>query len=86
VRQFPGHKGAVRGLAVSRDGEHLVSCGDDCVVRLWQIPGSFVGEATGEDVDVVEACSCAIFAIVLCLCLFSQMICHMLVLILVNVQ
>ncbi|CAM6051078.1 unnamed protein product [Sphagnum compactum] len=52
VRQFPGHKGAVRGLAVSRDGENLVSCGDDCVVRLWQIPGSFVGEATGEDVDV----------------------------------
>ncbi len=55
-------------------------------MRLWQIPGSFVGEATGEDVDVVEACSCALFAIVLCLCLVSQMICHMLLLILVSVQ
>jgi len=54
VRQFPGHKGSVRGVAISSDGEHLVSCGDDCSIRLWQIPSSFTGESTGEDVDVIE--------------------------------
>ncbi|XP_078433429.1 WD repeat and SOF domain-containing protein 1 [Wolffia australiana] len=38
VSQFPGHKGAVRGLTVSSDGNILVSCGTDSTVRLWSIP------------------------------------------------
>ncbi|EPS59175.1 hypothetical protein M569_15635, partial [Genlisea aurea] len=38
VCQFPGHQGAVRGLAVSTDGRILVSCGTDSTVRLWNVP------------------------------------------------
>eukprot|EP01018_Ginkgo_biloba_P030087 Gb_30586 [translate_table: standard] len=45
VQQFPGHRGAVRGLTVSTDGEHLISCGDDCNVRLWEIPVPGAGES-----------------------------------------
>uniref|UniRef100_A0A0D6R4A4 DDB1- and CUL4-associated factor 13 n=1 Tax=Araucaria cunninghamii TaxID=56994 RepID=A0A0D6R4A4_ARACU len=45
IQQFPGHKGAVRGLAVSTDGECLISCGDDCTVRLWEIPVAGIGES-----------------------------------------
>jgi WD repeat and SOF domain-containing protein 1 len=46
VRQYPGHKGAVRGLTASTDGCILVSCGSDCTVRLWNVP-----TATGMDLD-----------------------------------
>uniref|UniRef100_A0A0D9WRR3 Sof1-like protein domain-containing protein n=1 Tax=Leersia perrieri TaxID=77586 RepID=A0A0D9WRR3_9ORYZ len=38
ICQFPGHQGAVRGLATSTDGDFLVSCGVDCTVRLWKVP------------------------------------------------
>ncbi|KAJ4822212.1 hypothetical protein Tsubulata_013577 [Turnera subulata] len=38
VCRFPGHQGAVRGLAASTDGSTLVSCGTDCTVRLWNVP------------------------------------------------
>ncbi|KMZ64996.1 WD repeat and SOF1 domain-containing protein [Zostera marina] len=40
VCQFPGHKGAVRGLTISPDGNTLISCGTDCTLRLWNIPNS----------------------------------------------
>ncbi|KAH1211931.1 DDB1- and CUL4-associated factor 13 [Glycine max] len=36
VCQFPGHRGAVRGLTASTDGHILVSCGTDCT--LWSVP------------------------------------------------
>ncbi|CAH2077684.1 unnamed protein product [Thlaspi arvense] len=38
VCQFPGHRGSVRGLTVSTDGNVLVSCGTDSTVRLWNVP------------------------------------------------
>ncbi|KAL8136731.1 hypothetical protein V2J09_002732 [Rumex salicifolius] len=40
VCQFPGHSGPVRGVTVSTDGRVLVSCGNDCTVKLWNIPTS----------------------------------------------
>ncbi|PON97823.1 Guanine nucleotide-binding protein, beta subunit [Trema orientale] len=40
VCKFPGHQGAVKGLAASTDGRLLVSCGTDCTVRLWNVPSS----------------------------------------------
>ena len=39
-RVFNGHKGEVRGVAVSPDGLYVVSCGDR--IRLWdlsKVPG-----------------------------------------------
>ncbi|KAH7536760.1 hypothetical protein FEM48_Zijuj03G0020700 [Ziziphus jujuba var. spinosa] len=45
VCQFPGHRGAVRGLAASTDGRILVSCGTDCIVRLWNVPVSSLTES-----------------------------------------
>ncbi|XP_031499308.1 uncharacterized protein LOC116263710 [Nymphaea colorata] len=47
VCQFPGHNGAVRGLTVSTDGKVLVSCGNDCTIRLWSVPvASSIGSYT----------------------------------------
>ncbi|CAA6672651.1 unnamed protein product [Spirodela intermedia] len=45
VCQYPGHKGAVRGLTVSTDGTILISCGTDCTVRLWSVPIAGAGES-----------------------------------------
>ncbi|KAL5573574.1 hypothetical protein UlMin_023171 [Ulmus minor] len=45
VCKFSGHQGAVKGLAVSTDGRILVSCGTDCIVRLWDVPSSSVMES-----------------------------------------
>lgn len=47
VCQFPGHRGAVHGLAASTDGRVLVSCGTDCTVRLWKVPVSTPLESEG---------------------------------------
>eukprot|EP00252_Welwitschia_mirabilis_P014666 TRINITY_DN3232_c0_g1_i1.p1 TRINITY_DN3232_c0_g1~~TRINITY_DN3232_c0_g1_i1.p1 ORF type:complete len:256 (+),score=20.14 TRINITY_DN3232_c0_g1_i1:328-1095(+) len=45
VARFPGHRGAVRGLSVSDEEERLVSCGDDCIIRVWDVPIAGVGES-----------------------------------------
>eukprot|EP00271_Cylindrocystis_brebissonii_P022184 TRINITY_DN8393_c0_g1_i1.p1 TRINITY_DN8393_c0_g1~~TRINITY_DN8393_c0_g1_i1.p1 ORF type:complete len:454 (-),score=75.93 TRINITY_DN8393_c0_g1_i1:1958-3319(-) len=54
IRQFLGHQRAVRGVSISADGEHLATCGDDCTVRLWQLPPAVVGERSQEEVDEDE--------------------------------
>jgi WD40 repeat protein/predicted Ser/Thr protein kinase/predicted Zn-dependent protease len=36
VRALKGHAAPVRGLAYSRDGKRLASCGDDETVRVWE--------------------------------------------------
>ena len=33
--QLDGHSDSVRGLAISKDGKKLASCGDDKIVVLW---------------------------------------------------
>ncbi|KAK1302421.1 hypothetical protein QJS10_CPB12g00982 [Acorus calamus] len=38
VCRFSDHRGAVRGLTVSTDGNILISCGTDSIVRLWNVP------------------------------------------------
>ncbi|KAH7650992.1 Sof1-like rRNA processing protein (contains WD40 repeats) protein [Dioscorea alata] len=47
--RFNGHQGPVRGLTVSTDGNVLVSCGNDCSVKLWKVPSTFESSDTVED-------------------------------------
>ncbi|EFJ16629.1 hypothetical protein SELMODRAFT_439559 [Selaginella moellendorffii] len=47
VAEFPGHNGAVRGVSISSDGDFLVTCGDDCTARLWELPAAEIGEVSG---------------------------------------
>ncbi|KAJ7552676.1 hypothetical protein O6H91_06G118500 [Diphasiastrum complanatum] len=54
ICHYSGHKGPVRGVAVSSGGDRLVSCGDDCTVRLWHIPTSTGGEPSSVGNDVAE--------------------------------
>ncbi|XP_039115534.1 DDB1- and CUL4-associated factor 13 [Dioscorea cayenensis subsp. rotundata] len=47
--RFNGHQGPVRGLTVSTDGNVLVSCGNDCSVKLWKVASTFESSDTVED-------------------------------------
>lgn len=55
ARKFVGHQRAVRGLSMSADGDRLLSCGDDCTVRLWQLPAASIGEGTAAEDDEAVA-------------------------------
>ena len=43
-RVLKGHRGACRGVCVSKDGDAVVSCGDDATIRLWRLPKAGMGE------------------------------------------
>lgn len=51
IQKFSGHRGAIRGLSIDSEGEFLVSCGDDCTVRLWQVPSMELGESGEGEAD-----------------------------------
>lgn len=54
VCKFPGHQGAVKGLAASTDGRILVSCGTDSIVRLWNVPSSSTMESNDSSEKSVQ--------------------------------
>jgi tricorn protease-like protein len=35
--QFSGHEGLIRAMTFSGDGRHLASCGEDRIIRVWEI-------------------------------------------------
>jgi WD40 repeat protein len=47
LRQFRGHAGAVRSLAVSRDLRYLASGADDATIRLWNLAGLMTEDELG---------------------------------------
>ncbi|KAH7445269.1 hypothetical protein KP509_02G115500 [Ceratopteris richardii] len=53
-----GHKGAVRGLTISSDGERLLSCGDDCTVRIWSLPESGMGSSEANTTSPQKSIAC----------------------------
>jgi WD40 repeat protein len=53
VRTVEAHKGFARALAVSPDGKLLASCGNDHLVRLWNVAdGALVKELAGHSCHV----------------------------------
>jgi WD40 repeat protein len=47
------HRGWVRSVSVSPDGDSIASCGNDCMVRLWSAAdGRVVRELAGHDCHV----------------------------------
>jgi WD40 repeat protein len=38
VQRLQGHSDDVKSVAVSADGAHIVSCGTDGTVRVWDAP------------------------------------------------
>ena len=63
MRTLEGHRGAVRGVTVSHDGKHVVSCGDDATIRVWELARAGMGEmrnpnARAPAVEAKEVFSC----------------------------
>jgi WD40 repeat protein len=60
VHTFRAHKSQVEGIAFSRDGKTLATCGNDKLVKLWDVPTRkevrvFEGHKEGVDAVVITA-------------------------------
>jgi hypothetical protein len=56
VHRFKAHNSQVTGVAFSKDGKTLATCGNDKMVKLWEVPtGKAIKDFAGhkEDVDAV---------------------------------
>jgi WD40 repeat protein len=53
ARTFRGHAGAVRCVAIGRDGRRAASAGDDRVVRIWEV-------GTGRELRALEGHTAAV--------------------------
>lgn len=54
LRKLVGHSGAIRGLAVTPDGNFTISASTDCSVKMWRVPvAPFVSGQVQEDASPV---------------------------------
>ncbi|WP_020474097.1 c-type cytochrome domain-containing protein [Zavarzinella formosa] len=56
IRTFEGHTGPVTSVAFDAEGKHLVSAGDDAIIRLWDVgTGKSIGEFKGHEGSIRSA-------------------------------
>ncbi|MCS6852702.1 MAG: hypothetical protein NZ700_16215 [Gemmataceae bacterium] len=66
IRTVPGHDGWVRRLALTPDGAHLVSVGDDMLVKVWDAEtGRLVRSLSGHALQTPQGHVSALYAVAL---------------------
>ncbi|KAJ3448719.1 wd40 repeat-containing protein smu1 [Anaeramoeba flamelloides] len=49
IKNFDGHKAKINSFIFTRDGKSLISCGDDCLIKMWKIKTSELTSCWGVD-------------------------------------